>query len=77
MHGNAWEWVADCWNDDYSRFPPTDGNAWTTGDCTNRVLRGGSWADKPRGVRSANRGWKLVDKRKFNYGFRLARTPDR
>ena len=44
MHGNVWEWVADCWHDNYEDAP-TDGSAWTTGcDSARAVLRGGSWA---------------------------------
>ena len=31
MHGNVWEWVEDCWHDDYRGDPPRDGSAWTTG----------------------------------------------
>ena len=27
MHGNAWEWVQDCWNDSYEGAPG-DGSAW-------------------------------------------------
>ena len=42
MHGNVWEWVQDCWNGNY-RGAPTDGSAWESGDCSERVLRGGSW----------------------------------
>ena len=42
VHGNVWEWVEDCWSENYSGAP-TDGSAWTTGDCRYRVLRGGSW----------------------------------
>ena len=30
MHGNVWEWVEDCWHDDYSDAP-TNGNAWLSG----------------------------------------------
>ncbi|MCY4211603.1 MAG: SUMF1/EgtB/PvdO family nonheme iron enzyme [Gammaproteobacteria bacterium] len=42
MHGNVWEWVQDCSNNNYEGAP-TDGNAWTSGDCSLRVIRGGSW----------------------------------
>ncbi|MCP4217326.1 MAG: formylglycine-generating enzyme family protein [bacterium] len=42
MSGNVWEWCEDCWNDNYDKAPD-DGKAWTTGDCSRRVLRGGSW----------------------------------
>ena len=41
VHGYVWEWVQDCWNDNY-KGAPSDGSAWTTGDCEPRVLRGGS-----------------------------------
>ena len=32
MHGNVWEWVEDCYQSNYNGAP-TDGSAWTTGDC--------------------------------------------
>jgi len=54
MHGNAEEWVADCWNDSY-RGAPGDGSAWMAGDCTRTVQRGGSWNDAGRALRSAAR----------------------
>ena len=54
MHGNVWEWVQDCYNDSYVGAP-TDGSAWTSGDCGQRVGRGGAWSDTPRGLRSAAR----------------------
>ena len=27
MHGNVWEWVEDCWKDNYRRAP-RDGSAY-------------------------------------------------
>ena len=54
LHGNVWEWVQDCWNDSYVGAP-TDGSAWTSGDCGRRVIRGGSWGYNPRDLRSAFR----------------------
>jgi formylglycine-generating enzyme required for sulfatase activity len=54
MVGNVWEWTQDCHNRTYNGAP-TDGSAWTSGDCTFRVLRGGAVAAFPRNVRSANR----------------------
>ena len=44
MHGNVWEWIQDCYNDSYSGAP-SDGSAWESGNCSERVLRGGSWFD--------------------------------
>ena len=76
MHGNVWEWVADCWHDDFSGAPD-DGSAWgeeAGGDCSLRVVRGGSWGDDPRHLRSAVRV-RLVPGNRADYvGFRPART---
>ena len=73
VHGNAWEWVQDCWNDNY-KGAPSDGSAWTTGDCSHRVLRGGSWVNGPENLRSSVRYWNGAVKRYSNCGFRIART---
>jgi len=75
MHGNVWEWVQDCWNEDYAGAP-SDGNAWEEGDvdCNRRVLRGGSWSSGPWGLRSAFRNRNTAGFRGFNLGFRVART---
>jgi formylglycine-generating enzyme required for sulfatase activity len=73
MHGNCWEWCEDCWNSTYSGLA-TDGSAITTGDCSNRVYRGGSWLDYPKYLRSANRIRITPTVRYFNVGFRLSRT---
>ena len=71
MHGNVWEWVQDCYNDSYVGVP-TDGSAWTKGDCSRRVLRGGDWNNSPRHLRSAERGWFTRSYRDGGQGFRLA-----
>ena len=73
--GNAWEWVQDCWNDSYAAAGrPDDGTVWTTGDCSQRVLRGGSWVDEPWDLRAADRGRLEPVGRLSNFGFRVART---
>ena len=74
MLGNLWEWGQDCWNESYSGAP-TDGSAWTSGDCSRRVLRGGSWNNNPRNVCSANRNRNRTTNRNNNIGFRISRTP--
>ena len=71
--GNVWEWVGDCWNGSY-RGAPADGSAWESGDCERRVLRGGSWGDKPGVLRSAVRFRFPTGYRFSNAGFRVART---
>ena len=76
VHGNVWEWVEDCWHGDYVGAP-RDGSAWTVGgDCERRVLRGGSWLNSPRGLRSAIRNWYTTGLRLSDDGFRVARTLD-
>ena len=70
--GNAAQWVQDCWNASY-RGAPRDGSAWTTGDCSLRVLRGGSFASKANAVRSAARFRYDQDVRYYANGFRVAR----
>jgi formylglycine-generating enzyme required for sulfatase activity len=73
MLGNAWQWTADCYHESYVGAP-ADGSAWTLGDCSSRVLRGGSWSDQPGEVRSACRyGYQPADR--YDYvGFRVARA---
>jgi formylglycine-generating enzyme required for sulfatase activity len=73
MHGNVWEWVEDCYKDSYAGAL-ADGSAVTSGDCSLRVLRGGSWSNVPRVLRSASRLRNLPDVRNFSFGFRVART---
>lgn len=72
--GNVWEWVQDCWHENYDSAP-ADGSAWDSrnnGNCSRRVLRGGSWVDTPVGLRSAYRYKLNPDYRYYNIGFRLA-----
>ena len=75
VHGNVWEWVEDCWNGDY-HGAPSDGRAWESGDCSLRVLRGGSWYVGPGGLRSAYRSRGSTGDRSIVSGFRVARTLD-
>ena len=73
MSGNVEEWVQDCWNGNYSGTP-SDGRAWERGDCGRRVLRGGSWFNRPWYLRSANRDRDTADNRYSDFGFRIARS---
>jgi formylglycine-generating enzyme required for sulfatase activity len=72
MAGNAAEWVEDCWNDSY-RGAPADGTAWTKPQCRERVLRGGSFNNDPRYLRSAARFRYDHDVRFYTNGFRVVR----
>ena len=73
MSGNVWEWTEDCWNQNYSNAP-TDGSVWTSGNCSRRVVRGGSWDVNPQILRSAGRYGDTTAGRDLNRGFRVART---
>jgi len=70
LHGNVREWVEDCWHENYDDAP-SDGSAWISGDCSRRVIRGGSWFMGPNQLRSAARTYETADSRKFNYSFRV------
>jgi len=74
--GNLWEWTADCWHDNYQNAP-TDSCVWgeeNLGDCTQRVVRGGSWNNAPFELRSASRSRYYASDATYSLlGFRLAR----
>ena len=75
--GNVWQWTDDCWNESYVGAP-ADGIPWKSGDCSKRVLRGGSWSNLPEFLRSAARSKADAAGRDFDYsnyaGFRVARS---
>jgi formylglycine-generating enzyme required for sulfatase activity len=73
MIGNVWEWTQDCWNQSY-QGAPADGTPWTSGDCSRRVVRGGSWLSDPDDLSSADRSWGVTYMRLHDRGFRVART---
>jgi formylglycine-generating enzyme required for sulfatase activity len=54
MHGNAWEWVADCYRPTYDGAP-SDGAAIEDPACKLRVYRGGGYDDPAPALRAANR----------------------
>ena len=73
VHGNVMEWTLDCLHVDYAGAP-TDGSAWTKGDCSLRALSAGNWDSPPSYLRAASRFWIDPDWRYVGAGFRLART---
>jgi formylglycine-generating enzyme required for sulfatase activity len=73
VHGNVTELTQDCWNTNFIGAP-SDGSAWTSGDCEVRVRRGGSWRGFPANVRAAHRNWDSTDQRTSITGFRVARN---
>ncbi|EAU56047.1 formylglycine-generating enzyme family protein [Mariprofundus ferrooxydans] len=74
MSGNVWEWMQDCWNE-HLEAAPKDASAQTEGQCTARVLRGGSWYDAAEMITTSSRLWNDADKFDNNSGFRLILEP--
>jgi formylglycine-generating enzyme len=71
MLGNVWEWTEDSYHDNYIGAP-SDGSAWTI-DGKNRVIRGGSWLNRGKHVRVAERATdEATDHDNFT-GFRIVR----
>ena len=73
MAGNLWEWVEDHYHDSYEGAP-IDGGPWLSPKRSARVLRGGSFEDEPRDLRSARRIWSRPESRLNSSGFRVALT---
>ena len=73
VHGNVWEWTEDCWNGNYNGAPE-DGGARISGNCGERVLRGGSWGNFPQYLRTAIRHRESIGLRSNSVGLRVART---
>ena len=70
MHGNVWEWCQDYWIEQLPQEPITDPTGPSTG--AGRVVRGGSWSNYGRDVRSAYRSGSGAGGRYDYLGFRLA-----
>lgn len=56
MLGNVWQWTDGCWD----------------GDCSRRVLRGGSWFYFPIVMEIATQNGAEVSNRNYDIGFRVA-----
>jgi len=72
MAGNVFQWTQDCYHEDYAGAP-TDGSAWLSGNCSIRVIRGGSWEASHPTLSSAARDKYSIDNRDYAQGFRIAR----
>ena len=73
MLGNAWQLTEDCWNKNYEGAP-TNGSAWTTGECEFHVGRGGSFTNRPWVLRPADRMFIKSDKSANFVGFRVVKA---
>jgi formylglycine-generating enzyme required for sulfatase activity len=75
MHGNVYEWVADCWHPDYVGAP-ADGRAWmeeSEGVCLDAQIRGNDWGEAPVFSRSGNRNSRKREVRGDWLSFRVVR----
>ncbi|HID62117.1 MAG TPA: hypothetical protein EYP49_05175 [Anaerolineae bacterium] len=71
MAGNAWEWVADRYQEDYYQAAPNR-NPQGPSQGVSRVVRGGSWALPQRLTRCAGRFEFIPWVRRDDLGFRCA-----
>jgi len=71
MHGNVSEWCWD-WYGAVNTARQTDPIGPSSG--TNRVIRGGSWINGGRDIRSASRNYGTPSYRSSNLGFRIVRS---
>jgi formylglycine-generating enzyme required for sulfatase activity len=71
LSGNAWEWVADWYKDNYYSISPGRN---PTGPPTGqyKILRGGGWSSQVEMVRSAYRYPVAPEATRDDYGFRCA-----
>ena len=71
--GSVWEWVADCWHNNY-KDAPFDGSAWDEPNCRVRVIRGGSWREGAAYMVASTRFRYDASVRQAQNGFRVARS---
>lgn len=71
LNGSVDEWVADCYTQTYAGAA-SDQGARTTGNCDQRVMRGGSWFEIARLVRSSARYRHPPNSARDDWGFRVA-----
>ena len=75
MMGNVWEWCSDRYDKEYYETSPSK-DPQGPSDGKNRVLRGGGWRSKDKGLRTTDRNDMPPTTKKFSdMGFRLARSP--
>jgi formylglycine-generating enzyme required for sulfatase activity len=72
MHGNAWEWCGDYYDEEYyARSPSADPRG--PAETNVRVRRGGGWNSFPLYARASFRNYNSGDSRCVNLGFRVLR----
>jgi hypothetical protein len=69
MAGNVWEWCRTCWRSDSAAYTPAVDDDLARGE--RRVLRGGSFTNERRLLRTTQRHRNHPDHRALNVGFRV------
>jgi formylglycine-generating enzyme required for sulfatase activity len=73
MHGNVWEWTADCAGSNYASNLPQDfAKDWQS--FCYRIIRGGSVLNYPKALTAFSKGQLTPVNFNMNLGFRLAKT---
>ena len=75
MSGNVWEWVQDCWVDNYVNASDDQSPRKFSGKCNNYTIRGGAWNSPARQISITSRLGVWAETRSNYIGFRLVKDP--
>lgn len=73
MAGNVWEWVQDCWVDNYNNATEDQAPRTITGKCGNYTIRGGAWNSPKRQITTTARLGIWAETKSNYIGFRLVK----
>jgi formylglycine-generating enzyme required for sulfatase activity len=73
IHGNVSEWTQDCYINKHTNNPG-DGSPVVHTECSQRVTRGGTWADGPLMAKATVRDPVSPSFKTLSLGFRLVRV---
>ena len=76
LSGNVWEWVQDCWVENYVNAPKGQSEREYTGKCGNYTIRGGAWNSPVRQVSTSSRLGVWANTKSNYIGFRLVKDLD-
>jgi formylglycine-generating enzyme required for sulfatase activity/TolB-like protein len=73
MAGNVWEWVEDCWVENYINASEDQSPRKFTGKCSNYTVRGGAWNSPEKQLSTTSRLGVLAGTKSNYIGFRLVK----